>query len=78
MEAYGAENAELYYHYVEHSDWCSLLNKYAKRYSAQDSLDNKYKDINIKGNFHNHTIFSDGIYDLKELMDIAISKNYEY
>ena len=78
MEAYGAENAELYYHYVEHSDWCSFPIKYAKRYSAQDSLDNKYKDISIKGNFHNHTIYSDGIYNIKELMDIAISNNYEY
>lgn len=77
-ELYGTENAELYCHYVEHSDWCSFPIKYARRYSEHDSLDKKYKGISIKGNFHNHTIYSDGIYSIKELMDIAISNNYEY
>ena len=77
-ELFGIENAELYSHYVEQSDWCSFPIKYARKYTEQDSLNKKYKGISIKGNFHNHTIYSDGIYSIKELMDIAISNNYEY
>ena len=77
-ELFGIENAELYSHYVEQSDWCSFPIKYARKYTEQDSLDKKYKGISIKGIFHNHTIYSDGIYSIEDLKDIAISNNFEY
>ena len=77
-ELFGIENAELYCHYVEQSDWCSFPIKYARKYTEQDSLDKKYKGISIKGIFHNHTIYSDGIYSIEDLKDIAISNNFEY
>ena len=34
--------------------------------------------VNIKGNFHNHSSFSDGIYTIRKLKDIAYSNHREY
>lgn len=74
----GKEQSQLYTHFVKHSSWEEFPTQYASKYNDGDIVENLYDGKYIKGNFHNHTIFSDGIYTIGELKDLAISSNREY
>lgn len=74
----GIDQAYLYFHFVIHSDWNDFPINYARKYNENDILEKEYMGVNIKGNFHNHSTFSDGIYTIRELMAIAISNHREY
>lgn len=75
---FGEEKSELFYHFIDCSDGSTFPTKYSLRYSKNEILENIYSGFSIKGNFHNHTIYSDGIYSLKELLDIATFHEREY
>lgn len=77
-EMVGSELAYLYYHFVMHSDWKEFPVQYACKYTNDDLLESKYMGVPLKGNFHNHSTFSDGIYSIHELKDLAIKNDREY
>ena len=74
----GIDQAYLYIHFVNHADWNDFPINYARKYNENDIIENEYLGVNIKGNFHNHSSFSDGIYTIRELKDIAYSNHREY
>lgn len=78
VDLLGAETAELYQYFIRYTDWSLYPTQYATKYNDLELLERKYLGVDIKGNFHNHTIFSDGVYSIEELSDIAAFYQYEY
>lgn len=74
----GEEEACLYAHFTQQSQWKDFPVKYAVHYSEGNHLEAVYNGLKIRGNFHNHSTFSDGIYDIEELLHIAQSSGRDY
>lgn len=75
VEMLGKDLAELYAYYVEYLDSDSFPYKYSHKPTSSAHYVAGEK---IRGNFHNHSIFSDGKCDLHELVEMAKKSEREY
>ena len=78
INKYGVENVQHYDFLVRALDWAYFPNNYRKTYTENDYFINNLKGISIRGNFHNHTNFSDGRMDIIDLISKASCYNMEY
>lgn len=74
----GEDLSILYGHFVQHSDWKDFPIQYAAKYDSINCINKSLLGSLIRGNFHNHTKFSDGAYELIGLLELANLLNYEY
>ncbi len=71
-DIYGIEESELYAYFVENMDGSSFPNQYRKKYSINDVVTQMVSGEIIRGNFHNHTPYSDGKCSIAELKNLAL------
>lgn len=75
---YGKDYSSLYLYFVQNQDGSNFPFKY--RIFPDENAPN-IDNINgyyIQGNFHNHSLYSDGRHSLDELKSLAISANRKY
>lgn len=75
---YGKEYASLYYYFVQNQDGSNFQLKYRNFPNESDALRLEVNDATIKGNFHNHSLYSDGQYEICELKQLAKNAGREY
>lgn len=74
----GKDYADLYSYFIQNIDGEKFPIKYRNFYTSCDSLILTVNGCSIKGNFHNHTLYSDGECTISELRFLAIKGNREY
>ena len=78
IETLGRDYAELNAYFIENMDGENFPMKYRRKYSSIDPLLMHVNGCPIKGNFHNHTLYSDGICSLYDLKLLGKDSNREY
>ncbi|MCZ2695827.1 PHP domain-containing protein [Bacteroides fragilis] len=71
IKKYGKEMASLYFYFVQNQDGSDFPMKYRIFPNDETELLRNINGIAIKGNFHNHSLYSDGRCDIQELREHA-------
>lgn len=74
----GSEKSELYAHFVLFSGGFNFPYEYAIHYSQKDEILKQFDQLKIRGNFHNHTTFSDGKCSIQQIVEMAQHSEREY
>ena len=77
-ERFGRQESELFSFYVNSTNWTSFPVKYRTKYTEDDIVTPFVRGRKIWGNFHNHTLYSDGKCTLSELKELAKSCGRTY
>jgi len=75
---FGEEDSLLYAHFVLNQDGSGFPDIYRVLPNERTLLRRFISNTKIKGNFHNHTTYSDGRCSIKELKELAIKYEREY
>ena len=75
---YGKDMAELYFYFVQNQDGSNFPVKYRIFPNDEIELLRDINGIDIKGNFHNHSLYSDGRCDIQELRELAQKAGREF
>ena len=75
---HGIEESRQYDFLIKASNWSDFPHEYSTKYENNDLLINELNGVAIRGNFHNHTTFSDGTLELKTLIYKAVKHNREF
>lgn len=78
IKEYGEEISTQYCYLIKASDWSNFPSIYIKRNDMEVVIFDSFRESKIRGNFHNHTTFSDGTLSLEELISLAILNHREY
>lgn len=78
FKRFGKETSLLYAHFVFNQDGCNFPIQYRIFPNEETLLRMDVGGMPIKGNFHNHTIYSDGEYCIEELKELARKYDREY
>lgn len=74
----GIDNSELYAHFVLYSGGNNFPKEYALSYTQNDKIIENISSQKIRGNFHNHSTFSDGRCTIQQLAELAQTNGREY
>ena len=72
ISIFGKEKSELFSYFVQNMDGANFPLNYRKKYSKDDLVLSHICGAKIRGNFHNHTPYSDGKCTIAELRDMAM------
>jgi histidinol phosphatase-like PHP family hydrolase len=72
ISIFGKEKSELFSYFVQNMDGANFPLNYRKKYSKDDLVLSHICGAKIRGNFHNHTPYSDGKCTIEELRDMAM------
>ena len=78
IKEYGEEISMQYCYLIKASDWSNFPSIYIRRNDMEEVIFDSFRESKIRGNFHNHTTFSDGTLSLEELISLAILNHREY
>lgn len=72
-EKFGIDKSSLYAYYISNIEWENFPLNYRNKYNNLSEIITSYNGKQIKGNFHNHTIYSDGRCNITDLSKLAIN-----
>ncbi|WP_165157812.1 PHP domain-containing protein [Parabacteroides sp. ZJ-118] len=75
---YGKDKSSLYLYFATNQDGSNFPIKYRIFPNEYSPIFNKLNGALIQGNFHNHSLYSDGMYSMEELKDFAMKANRSY
>lgn len=75
---YGKDYSSLYLYFVQNQDGSNFPLKYRIFHDECTPFVETINECYIQGNFHNHSLYSDGRHSLEELKSFAISANRKY
>ncbi len=78
IKEFGLEISNLYAHIVSSIQWRDFPYQYANHYTRSDRLLNTLDGRTLKGNFHNHTLYSDGTCSITDILSLAEAHCKEY
>lgn len=74
----GVEKSETLNYFIKSMLGDGFPSKYQHRYNESDTLLLTYCGFPIRGNFHNHTVYSDGKCSISQIKDLANNAQREY
>lgn len=66
------------YHVLTYMDETNFPVFFINKFDSYTELRNSIYDIPLRGTFHNHSLFSDGVLSIKEISNLANFHKYEY
>lgn len=78
VKQYGKEYSSLYSYFITNQDGNNFPIEYRTFPDNKTVLIKNINGIAIKGNFHNHTLYSDGRCSMEELKELARKANREF
>lgn len=67
----GIDKSNLYAHIVSSLQWSDFPYVYAIKHSLNDKLLSNLNGCKLNGNFHNHTLYSDGTCSIRDIITLA-------
>lgn len=74
----GIDKSNLYAHIVSSLQWSDFPYVYAIKHSLNDKLLSNLNGCKLNGNFHNHTLYSDGTCSIRDIVTLAENHYKEF
>ena len=78
INKYGIDASIQYDHLIKASDWSNFPYSFNRAAEFGEIIIDTIGDLRIRGNFHNHTTYSDGDLSIEELISLANEQHREY